>query len=156
LKECLHDAKVDKSSIHDVVLVGGSTSIPKVQSMLRDFFDGKELSRSINPDEAVAYGAAIQASILSGGTGDGEEGDFVLTDITPLSLGIGGHQNFIVMSVVILHSYSCKEHKEQFCYPTRAQFSLKYTRVRAQAPRTITCSANSRSVASLRGLRALL
>jgi heat shock 70kDa protein 1/2/6/8 len=82
-----------------VVLVGGSTCIPKVQSMLRDFFDGKELCRSINPDEAVAYGATIQASILSGGIGDGDEGDLVLADITPLSLGIETRNDD--MSVVI-------------------------------------------------------
>jgi heat shock 70kDa protein 1/2/6/8 len=99
LEECLREAKVDKRIIHDVVLVGGSTRIPKVQSMLRDFFDGKELCRSINPDEAVAYGAAIQASILSGGTGDGDEGDLVLVDITPLSLGLGTMDD--VMGVVI-------------------------------------------------------
>ncbi|CAN6301373.1 unnamed protein product [Urochloa humidicola] len=88
LEKCLLDAKVDKSSVHDVVLVGGSTRIPKVQSMLRDFFNGKELCRSINPDEAVAYGAAIQASVLSGETSDGMVGDMVLLDVTPLSLGI--------------------------------------------------------------------
>jgi L1 cell adhesion molecule like protein len=88
LEKCLRDAKVDKSSVHDVVLVGGSTRIPKVQSMLRDFFDGKELCRGINPDEAVAFGAAIQASVLSGETGDGKLGDMVLLDVTPLSLGI--------------------------------------------------------------------
>jgi heat shock 70kDa protein 1/2/6/8 len=100
-KNVFHDAKVDKSSIHDIVLVGGSTRIPKVQSMLQDFFDGKELCRSVNPDEAVAYGAAIQASILSGGTGDGDAGDFVLADITPLSLGIGFKENFTVMKMMI-------------------------------------------------------
>ncbi|TVU11290.1 hypothetical protein EJB05_44865, partial [Eragrostis curvula] len=88
LERCLRDAKVDKSSVHDVVLVGGSTRIPKVQSMLRDFFNGKELYRSINPDEAVAYGAAIQASVLSGETGDGKAGDMILVDVTPLSLGV--------------------------------------------------------------------
>ncbi|GJN24670.1 hypothetical protein PR202_gb12424 [Eleusine coracana subsp. coracana] len=99
LEECLQDARVKKSSIHDVVLVGGSTRIPKVQSMLRDFFNGKKLCRSINPDEAVAYGAAIQASILSGGTGDGEEGDLILVDMTPLSLGIETSDD--KMSVVI-------------------------------------------------------
>ncbi|KAG2552921.1 hypothetical protein PVAP13_9KG490200 [Panicum virgatum] len=88
LEKCLRDAKVEKSSVDDVVLVGGSTRIPKVQSMLRDFFHGKELCRSINPDEAVAYGAAIQASILNGETSDGAVGDMVLLDVTPLSLGI--------------------------------------------------------------------
>ncbi|CAN6301374.1 unnamed protein product [Urochloa humidicola] len=89
VEKCLRDAGVvNRSCVHDVVLVGGSTRIPKVQSMLRDLFDGKEPCRSINPDEAVAYGAAIQASILSGETGDGMFGDMLLLDVTPLSLGI--------------------------------------------------------------------
>jgi L1 cell adhesion molecule like protein len=100
LDKCLCDAKMDKSSVHDVVLVGGSTRIPKVQSMLRDFFCGKELCRSINPDEAVAYGAAIQASVLSGRTDDGRLVDMLLREVTPLSLGIETEDNF-TMSVVI-------------------------------------------------------
>ncbi|PUZ41675.1 hypothetical protein GQ55_9G523300 [Panicum hallii var. hallii] len=91
---------MDKSSVHDVVLVGGSTRIPRVQSMIREFFDGKELFRSINPDEAVAYGAAIQACILSGGAVSGAVGDMVLLDVTPLSLGIEVNLNY-TMSVVI-------------------------------------------------------
>ncbi|KXG39678.1 hypothetical protein SORBI_3001G419700 [Sorghum bicolor] len=88
LEKCLHDAKVDNSSIHDVVLVGGSTRIPKVQNMLQEFFDGKELRRSINPDEAVVYGAAIHAFILSGKTDHGRLLDMLLQDVTPLSLGL--------------------------------------------------------------------
>ncbi|CAN6301368.1 unnamed protein product [Urochloa humidicola] len=88
LEKCFRDAKMDKSSVHDVVLVGGSTRIPKVQNMIHEFFDGKELFRSINPDEAVAYGAAIQACILTGGTVSGAVGDMVLLDVTPLSFGI--------------------------------------------------------------------
>ena len=66
VEKALRDAKMDKSSIHEVVLVGGSTRIPKVQKLLSDFFSGKELNKSINPDEAVAYGAAVQAAILTG------------------------------------------------------------------------------------------
>uniref|UniRef100_A0A804LQR8 Uncharacterized protein n=1 Tax=Zea mays TaxID=4577 RepID=A0A804LQR8_MAIZE len=66
VEKCLRDAKMDKSSVHDVVLVGGSTRIPRVQQLLQDFFNGKELCKNINPDEAVAYGAAVQAAILSG------------------------------------------------------------------------------------------
>ncbi|XP_066385566.1 heat shock cognate 70 kDa protein-like [Miscanthus floridulus] len=100
LDKCLCDAKMNKSSVHDVVLVGGSTRIPKVQNMLREFFCGKELCRSINPDEAVAYGAAIQASILSGGTNDGRLVDMLLCDVTPLSLGIETRDD-CTMSVVI-------------------------------------------------------
>ena len=84
---CLKDAKMSKSSIHDVVIVGGSTRIPKVQQLLRDFFNGKELCKSINPDEAVAYGAAVQAAILSGNDSEKIQ-NIVLMDVNPLSLGI--------------------------------------------------------------------
>ena len=66
VEKCLKDSGIDKKSVHDVVLVGGSTRIPKVQSMIQEFFNGKEPNRSINPDEAVAYGAAVQAAILTG------------------------------------------------------------------------------------------
>ena len=65
VEKCLTDAKLDKASVHDVVLVGGSTRIPKVQQLLQDFFNGKELCKSINPDEAVAYGAAVQVRTLA-------------------------------------------------------------------------------------------
>ena len=65
VEKAMRDAKMDKSSVHDILLVGGSTRIPKVQKLLQDFFNGKELNKSINPDEAVAYGAAIQATIDS-------------------------------------------------------------------------------------------
>merc|ERR1712118_462849 len=87
VEKVLKDAKMDKSQINDVVLVGGSTRIPKVQQLLKDFFNGKELCKSINPDEAVAYGAAIQAAILNQ---DGSEKvqDLLLLDVTPLSLGL--------------------------------------------------------------------
>ncbi|GJN18618.1 hypothetical protein PR202_gb05794 [Eleusine coracana subsp. coracana] len=100
LEKCLHEANMDKSSVHDVVLVGGSTRIPKVQSMLRDFFDGKELCRKINPDEAVAYGAAIQASILNGETGDCKVRDMVLLEVTPLSLGIESRDDHTMTMVI--------------------------------------------------------
>lgn len=83
----LRDSKIPKHSVHDVVLVGGSTRIPKVQDLLKDFFNGKELNRSINPDEAVAYGAAVQAAILTGDTSSQTQ-DILLLDVTPLSMGI--------------------------------------------------------------------
>ncbi|XP_045456601.1 major heat shock 70 kDa protein Ab-like isoform X3 [Melitaea cinxia] len=87
VEKALKDAKMDKSQIHDVVLVGGSTRIPKVQSMLQNFFCGKKLNLSINPDEAVAYGAAVQAAILSGESHSKIQ-DVLLVDVAPLSLGI--------------------------------------------------------------------
>jgi len=87
VEKVLRDAKMDKRSIHDVVLVGGSTRIPKVQTLLSDFFGGKELNKNINPDEAVAYGAAVQAAVLTGDS-SGRAKDILLLDIAPLSLGI--------------------------------------------------------------------
>ncbi|XP_068694169.1 heat shock cognate 71 kDa protein-like [Montipora capricornis] len=85
--DALKDSKLDKQQIHDVVLVGGSTRIPKIQKLLQDFFDGKELNKSINPDEAVAYGAAVQAAILKGDKSE-TVADLLLLDVAPLSLGI--------------------------------------------------------------------
>jgi len=87
VEKALRDAKMDKSSINDVVLVGGSTRIPKVQKILSDFFNGKELNKSINPDEAVAYGAAVQGAILTGDTSEAIS-DLLLLDVAPLSMGI--------------------------------------------------------------------
>lgn len=87
VEKALQDAKLDKASIHDVVLVGGSTRIPKIQTLLQNFFNGKSLNMSINPDEAVAYGAAVQAAILSGDQSSKIQ-DVLLVDVTPLSLGI--------------------------------------------------------------------
>jgi L1 cell adhesion molecule like protein len=87
VQKVLVDAKMSKLDIDEVVLVGGSTRIPKVQQLLKEFFGGKELCRSINPDEAVAYGAAVQAAIVSG-TSTGKAAEMVLLDVTPLSVGI--------------------------------------------------------------------
>ena len=98
VERVLRDAKVSKAEVDDIVLVGGSTRIPKIQELLSEFFGGKELCKSINPDEAVAYGAAIQAAVLSGQS-DEKLDELVLLDITPLSLGVetaGG-----VMTVLI-------------------------------------------------------
>merc|ERR1712142_1435074 len=87
VEKAMRDAKLDKSNINDVVFVGGSTRIPKIQKLLMDFFNGKELNKSINPDEAVAYGAAVQAAILTGDTSEAVS-DLLLLDVAPLSLGI--------------------------------------------------------------------
>jgi L1 cell adhesion molecule like protein len=105
--KCISDAKMDVSSVDDVVLVGGSSRIPRIQQLLRELFNGKELCMSINPDEAVAYGAAVQAAILSG------EELALLLDVTPLSLGLetdGG-----VMTVVIPRNTTI---------PTKREFML--------------------------------
>merc|ERR1712178_114593 len=87
VENVLKDAQIGKGQIHEIVLVGGSTRIPKVQSMLSDFFNGKTLNKSINPDEAVAYGAAVQAAILTG-QGNEKTQELLLLDVAPLSLGI--------------------------------------------------------------------
>ncbi|CCF32860.1 hsp70-like protein [Colletotrichum higginsianum] len=84
----LTDAKIDKSQIHEIVLVGGSTRIPRIQKLISDYFNGKEPNKSINPDEAVAYGAAVQAAILSGDTSSKSTNEILLLDVAPLSLGI--------------------------------------------------------------------
>lgn len=87
VEKVLKDAKLDKSQVDEIVLVGGSTRIPKVQKLVSDFFNGKEPCKSINPDEAVAYGAAVQAAILTGDTSSKTQ-DILLLDVAPLSLGI--------------------------------------------------------------------
>ncbi|KAF3911993.1 hypothetical protein AA313_de0207268 [Arthrobotrys entomopaga] len=87
VERVLRDSKIDKSSVHEIVLVGGSTRIPKIQKLVSDFFNGKEPNKSINPDEAVAYGAAVQAAILSGDTSSKTQ-EILLLDVAPLSIGI--------------------------------------------------------------------
>ena len=87
VQQAMQDAKMSKTDIHDIVLVGGSTRIPKIQQLLRDYFGGKELCQSINPDEAVAYGAAVQGAILKG-TNSEKLDQVILLDVTPLTLGV--------------------------------------------------------------------
>ncbi|KAF8212313.1 heat shock protein 70 family [Mycena galopus ATCC 62051] len=87
VEKVLRDSKIDKANVHEIVLVGGSTRIPRIVKLVSDFFNGKEPNKSINPDEAVAYGAAVQAAILSGDTSEKTQ-DLLLLDVAPLSLGI--------------------------------------------------------------------
>nr|CCA16151.1 AlNc14C19G1933 [Albugo laibachii Nc14] len=112
VERVLRDAKLSKNQLNEIVLVGGSTRIPKVQQLLSDFFNGKELYKSINPDEAVAYGATVQAAILSGASDQSERlQNVVLLDVAPLSMGLetaGG-----VMTVLIPRNTTVPTRKSQ-------------------------------------------
>jgi L1 cell adhesion molecule like protein len=110
VEQVLKDAATAKGQIHEIVLVGGSTRIPKIQSMLSEFFNGKVLNRSINPDEAVAYGAAVQAAVLSGDQSSAVK-DMLLIDVAPLSQGI--ETSGSVMSVVIPRNTTVPTKKTQ-------------------------------------------
>lgn len=110
VEQVLSDAKMDKSKVHEIVLVGGSTRIPKVQQLLQEFFNGKKLNNSINPDEAVAYGAAVQAAVL-GGVRDKKIDSLLLLDVIPLSLGLETAGN--VMTVLIPRNTTIPTKKSQ-------------------------------------------
>merc|ERR1712193_198964 len=108
VEQVLKDASIDKAKVDDIVLVGGSTRIPRIQKLLSDFFNGKKLEKSINPDEAVAYGAAVQAGILSGKATSAETADMLLLDVVPLSLGVAMEGN-IFAPVVPRERVNCED-----------------------------------------------
>ena len=105
VERVLTDGKIDKNGVDEVVLIGGSSRIPKVQQLLQDFFNGKELNKSINPDEAVAYGAAVQAAILTGTGGKATE-EVLLLDVAPLTLGIETAGGVMTALIPRNHKYS--------------------------------------------------
>jgi heat shock protein 1/8 len=111
VEKVMIDSKLDKGSIDDIVLVGGTSRIPKIQEMLSKYFNDRELNKSINPDEAVAYGAAVQAHILSGGHNDEGVKDILLLDVAPLSMGIETAGN--VMTPMINRNTTIPANKEQ-------------------------------------------
>jgi L1 cell adhesion molecule like protein len=110
VEQVMKDAKMSKDQVHDIVLVGGSTRVPKIQQLLREYFNGKELCQSVNPDEAVAYGAAVQAAILSGVQNDKLDSLIVL-DVTPLTLGIETSGN--IMTPLIKRNTTIPTKKSQ-------------------------------------------
>jgi heat shock protein 1/8 len=136
VEKCLSDAKMDKTRVDDVVLTGGSSRIPKVQQLLQDLFDGKQLNKSINPDEAVAYGAAVQAANMAG-MGNEKVQQIVLLDVTPLSLGVeslGG-----LMSVVIPRNTAIPTKMEQNSFTTSCdnQTSVRFSIYEGERARVV-------------------
>lgn len=132
--KCLAYAKMDKGRIHDVVLTGGSSRIPKVQQLLEDFFDGKVLNKSINPDEGVAHGAAIQAAKLTG-MGNEKVQNIVLCDVTPLSLGVevyGGGMSIVIPRNTVIPAKIEKNYTNGYDNQTSILFSV-YEGERAKA-----------------------
>ncbi|KAM5556357.1 heat shock cognate 70 kDa protein-like [Rosa sericea] len=137
VEKCLEDAKMDVGSVHDVVLAGGSSRIPKVQQVLQNVFKGKELCKGINPDEAIAYGAAVQAAVLTGGNLHGKLQDFKLLDVTPLSLGVETTRNH-VMSVVIPRNTKVPVMKEDsFCTMFDNQAEVDFTIYEGESKTTL-------------------
>jgi len=148
VEKVLRDSKIDKANVHEIVLVGGSTRIPRIVKLVSDFFNGKEPNKSINPDEAVAYGAAVQAAILSGDTSEKTQ-ELLLLDVAPLSLGI---ETAGVSSRRSSSATPRSPRRSLRSSPrtrtTSPVCSSRCSRASARARRTTTSSASSSSLAS--------
>lgn len=131
MEQVLTDSKTDRGVVDEVVLVGGSTRIPKIQAMVSEFFGGKVLNKTINPDEAVAYGAAVQAFVLAGGKSKHTDA-VLLLDVTPLTLGIETEGS--IMAPLIKRNTAIRRRSRRSsrrALTTRLWWTLTSTRVSA-------------------------